>query len=187
MNAELREVLSDFDAMAALVTRRKVTYSYAPDELASAAADFIDKHTETIRSALLAAAQDGEDVRVPRAALDWLVGGDTGLSSKFVWVHMAGGNPKERGWGVNYPLDPADLGRCLRLLQRVPEWQPRIHEMAQYSPEWNALCASWANLAAEMEREVGIGWEKGRSAPETYKSMRTILDAARSADAEPQE
>lgn len=129
----------------------------------------------------LAAAPD--DVRaVPRAALEWVTGDDTGASSKAIWTHMVCGNAGGSVWGASYPLDPADLGRCLRLLQRVPEWNARMHEMASYSPEWRALVAAWPNLAAEMDREVGIDWRKGRTAPQTYASMKTILNAARSAE-----
>lgn len=96
----------------------------------------------------------------------WMQGGDCGLSSKAIAGHMAYGDSTG-----DHPLDPADLGRCLRLLELFPEWKPRIKEMAVYSPQWQALAERWDDLRDSMEKEVGIRWEKGRSAPKTYKMM----------------
>jgi hypothetical protein len=103
----------------------------------------------------------------------WLVSGDTGLSSESIAMHML-------GWACrgNYPHDPSDLGRCLRLLAIFPEWQCRIGEMAVYGPEWAEIARRWPELSALMAGEVGIGWEKGRSAPITYAAMRAAIDAA---------
>lgn len=114
---------------------------------------------------------------VPQAALDWIASGDTGLSSEAIWAHMAGSRMLDNDRrGYSFPHDPDDLGRCLRLLDAVPEWKARIGEMAQHSPYWAALVARWDELAKCMEDEVGIAWQKGRSAPKTYALMREILD-----------
>lgn len=111
-----------------------------------------------------------------RIALDWLLNSDdTGLSSKAIARHMLG--LPEGGYGAwAYPCDPGDLGRCLRLLVNIPEWKPRIHEMASHGPIWAALVARWDDLAASMEAEVGIDWTKGKSAPRTYELMRKIRE-----------
>ena len=101
----------------------------------------------------------------------WIVGGDTGLSSTTIWAVMLG---LDAAVG-NHPHDPADLGRCLRLLELMPEWRHRLQELADLSPEWKKLTFRWDELASSMEKEVGIAWEKGRSAPKTYELMRDIL------------
>ena len=104
----------------------------------------------------------------------WIVGRDTGMSSKAIWAHMMGaGEPGFGGWA--YPSDPSDLGRCLRLLRVVPEWQVRMPEMAKRSPAWGRLIARWDEIVACMEDEVGWDWSKGRSAPRTYDLMKTVL------------
>jgi len=107
-------------------------------------------------------------------AMTWLQSHDTGTSSKAICAYMLGGAKANKH---DYPYDPSDLGRCLRLLDKVPEWKPRIKEMAQFGPVWSALVDRWDEIAASMEAEVGINWEKGRSAPKTYALMRSIRDA----------
>lgn len=99
----------------------------------------------------------------------WLAGRDTGLSSKAIASHMT------CGWcdGTYPPADPADLGRCLRLLERFPEWKARMPEMAKYK-DWKNLIARWDEVAQSMADEVGIDWSKGRSAPKTYDLMCSI-------------
>ncbi len=105
-----------------------------------------------------------------RRALLWLAGRDSGLSSQAIAYHMLGLSSNG-----NYPLDPSDLGRCLRMLELFPEWKPRISEMASYSKCWAGLCASWDALAAMMADEVGIDWSKGRNAPKTYQAMQAAM------------
>jgi hypothetical protein len=107
----------------------------------------------------------------------WIVGGDVGQSSKTIWAAMLGIDLGEDG--ANHPHDPADLGRCLRLLELMPEWTPRLPELAALDPCWHALVEHWNDLSSSMEDEVGIAWEKGKSAPATYALMRTVIDDAR--------
>lgn len=99
----------------------------------------------------------------------WAAGWDTGLSSEAIAWHMIS------GWcGGSYPHDPADLGRCLRLLERFPEWKQRMPEMARYGKVWAALVQHWGELHKAMDDEVGIDWSKGREAIKTYRLMEKI-------------
>lgn len=103
----------------------------------------------------------------------WVVGEDTGSSSIAIWAHMQGvGDEADAGW----PSDPSDLGRCLRLLALIPEWKPRLGEMAVYGKQWKALLERWAELEASMDDEVGIDWRKGNKAPRTYALMKDVLN-----------
>jgi hypothetical protein len=113
---------------------------------------------------------------VTAVAIDWIVGHDTGMSSKAVWAHMMGRDPADR-FGVAYPHDPDDFGRCYRLLALIPEWRARIGEMARYGREWAALSARWAEVEASYEQEIGAR-HRGM-ARQTYALMREIIDAAR--------
>lgn len=103
----------------------------------------------------------------------WIVGDDTGASSTAIWAHMMGAGAPRFGW--SYPLDPDDLGRCLRLLELIPEWKPRMPEMAARSKYWAALVGHWGTIAQSMTEEVGIDWSKGRRAPKTYALMKDVL------------
>jgi hypothetical protein len=118
---------------------------------------------------------------IPTAALAWILGENVGNSSKAIFAHMVGQKAPYRGW--SHPYDPADLRRCLILLQKVPEWGLRLPEMAKRSKEWKALVSRWSELNASLEDEVGLDLSKGREAPKTYALMKEVLDGARLAKA----
>jgi hypothetical protein len=109
-------------------------------------------------------------------ANSWIVGDDTGASSKAIWAHMMDAGAPRFGW--SHPWDPDDLGRCLRLLELIPEWKPRMPEMAVRSKSWAALVANWGTIAMSMADEVGIDCSKGRRAPKTYALMKDVLKEA---------
>lgn len=109
------------------------------------------------------------DSAIERRAIEWLFSDDTGSSSEAICSHMLGMEPSGY-W--SHPSDPADLGRCLRLLAKFPEWIPRISEMAQYGPGWAGQVEVWGYLADLMTQEVGIDWSKGDRAPNTFAAMK---------------
>lgn len=106
---------------------------------------------------------------VEQRLIEWFVSDDTGSSSKAIAAHMTGTKAK---YGMDYPSDPSDLGRCLRLLEKIPEWKGRISEMAHHSPGWAGLVYKWDDICKCMQDEVGIDWSKGDSAPKTYDMMK---------------
>ncbi len=112
---------------------------------------------------------DALEVRVAQ----WLLSDDTGTSSKTICAHMFLGAEQQADFG--YPDDVSDLGRCLRLLDKVPEWEPRIVEMARYGGAWIGLCEAWHSLKSSMESEVGLQWEKGEKAPVTYHKLKLAI------------
>lgn len=114
-------------------------------------------------------------------ALRWATSGDTGTSSLTIMRHMLG-LPHDDGFGVSEPSDGSDLGRCMRLLRAVPEWQPRMPEMAPLSHTWAALVPHWETLAALLESEIGPDLPWHGSSPRTNKRIREIIDAARQKD-----
>lgn len=59
-------------------------------------------------------------------ALAWALSDDTGISSKTLCRFMTGA-PK--GSFESPPSDAADRGRCIRLLELIPEWIPRLPEL----------------------------------------------------------
>lgn len=100
---------------------------------------------------------------IEQRANQWIAGRDTGASSKALWAVMMGSKPERHA----YPSDGGDLGRCMRLLDAVPEWKPRIGEMAAISPYWAALVAEWPKL----ERLHAADDHKA-----TYAAMKAILN-----------
>jgi len=109
---------------------------------------------------------DGEDRRVQ----EWLMSGDTGISSKVILSFMTGLKLPKKDYS-NWPHDPSDLGRCVRLLDRFPEWRPRLPEMASAYPAWKPMLDNWA----EMERLYSIEIQRpDNRAPQTYELMKQL-------------
>lgn len=106
----------------------------------------------------------------------WFLSGDTGVSSEKIASVMTGIKPGERKIFLrdardSHPSDPSDLGRCLRLLDRVPEWKPVFgKKMAAVSKSWAALIKNWSKLETLYKEEVGSG-----RAPKCYDLMRAVL------------
>lgn len=97
----------------------------------------------------------------------WMRSSDTGISSRAIWYHMMG-LLRTDSWGSGPPMDPADFGRCHRLLVAFPEWRARIGEMAKYR-SWEKLAPAWDELEALYVEEVASG-----SAPKLYARMRAL-------------
>lgn len=64
-------------------------------------------------------------------ALFWALSDDTGKSSKAIAKHMLG-YPGD--WSAP-PSDADDRGRCIRLLELVPEWIEPLSEMVRYDAQ----------------------------------------------------
>ena len=110
-----------------------------------------------------------------KALSAWFMGDDTGSSSKSLAREYAGEGP-EATWGIGYPSDPADLGRCLRLIERIPGVRAAVDTLAVKSRYWKVLAPEWDRLAALYASETDAG------RPKTYAAMRKLLDAAVDAD-----
>jgi hypothetical protein len=74
----------------------------------------------------------------------WLASDDTGLSSLYMASKLTGMFEAKYA----YPRDPADFGRCLRLIEAVPELESKISDMSQHGKEWAVVAARWHEWAA---------------------------------------
>lgn len=83
---------------------------------------------------------------IERRALFWAMSGDTGISSESIMAHMTG-NPKTDAFGMMPPSDASDRGRCIRLLELIPEWIPRLPELANEKPS-DGLVISSSGISA---------------------------------------
>jgi hypothetical protein len=99
----------------------------------------------------------------------WINGQDTGTSSNAIYRHMMGIPRVQSGYFGDYPIDPADFGRCYRLLALAPEWRARIGEMRSHGEEWAALAGAWDELTALYEEEL-----PKKMAPKLYARMREL-------------
>lgn len=114
----------------------------------------------------------------------WLASGDTGTSSKAIMLWLSA-REKRSVWGASTPSDPADLGRCLRLLERIPEWKARMPEMAAAGGYWPTFARRWDEMADSMIEECGgkvPGHREHFSCPRTYELMKQVRHEARTTD-----
>lgn len=84
----------------------------------------------------------------------WLASDDVGASSKFMALVLSGYDPSE----FAYPLDPDDLGRCIRLIRAAPELAQRVHVMSEHGKEWAAVAENWERWVAmydDDENDLG--------------------------------
>lgn len=103
----------------------------------------------------------------PITPLDWMMSGDTGVSSKTIMHVMEGCKPP--GFGADVPHDWADFGRCHRLLEAFPSYRERLHEMAGHYPMWGPLVREWGRLT-----EMYLNKDEG-----LYEAMRALIDEGR--------
>jgi hypothetical protein len=118
----------------------------------------------------LVSAVDDAGKSPSKRVMEWLASGDTGVSSESLAFEFMGTKRKGAS-GIGHPHDPADLGRCLRLIHRVPEVRRCVDSLATEDEGWAKCAAVWDEIAASMADEVGIDWSKGKQAPITYKLM----------------
>lgn len=130
-------------------------------------------------------------IDIPQSVLDWIGRGERGLSSESMVEHLYGLPLRDGVWrrhGLDYPSDPADLRRCLLLLQASPETRARLPEMATASRVWKRLVDRWSELERLFLEEAGPNGLHGLhwSAPRTYAAMRQAIEQADTSSA-PQE
>ena len=110
-----------------------------------------------------------------RVGMAWVAGDDTGSSSKALLNAALGIKYRK-----DYPYDPADLGRCLRLIRLMPFVKERgLPALADRDPVWRLYASHWEELHRMMADEVGIDWEKGNRAPQTYDLMQRLQAIAK--------
>ena len=105
---------------------------------------------------------------------EWMLGSDTGSSSKTIWAVMMGTRITSV-FGASVPLDPSDFGRCHRLLQHFPEWKERLDEVSERYPKWTPMVQKWDEMTALYNRDV----ETGKST-ELYELMQKLRSWSKS-------
>lgn len=95
----------------------------------------------------------------------WRDGPDTGLSSLTIWYALSGGSP---GPDPHIPLDPADFGRCYRLV-RAFDWRHLLDMVSEVYPPFKPFIDAWDELSALYEEEAPSG-----QAPKLYARMKEL-------------
>lgn len=96
----------------------------------------------------------------------WLLKGERGLSSEVIFENMC--EHKFKG-GKHHPCDPADFGRCYKLLELIPEWKKELHKLKSISPVWEKLVDNWDILTIQYKELVANKKDNGM-----YKFMESL-------------
>ncbi|WP_318636719.1 hypothetical protein [Methanosarcina sp.] len=56
-----------------------------------------------------------------------------------------------------HPSDPSDFGRCMKLLNQVPEFRRRLSEMKEVSEVWSHLVDNWDEFEKLFYEECDTG------------------------------
>lgn len=105
-------------------------------------------------------------IDIPNTALAWLAHGERGASSEAIFSYLTGIPLSTR---YCYPHDSGDLRRCRRLLKAVPQFEARIGEMRNVSPQWAALVDHWGELCDLADEDQSA----------CYRRMCELLDGKR--------
>lgn len=173
---------ADFFTRASKLCGKSAVLS--PDVARMAGASFaigqqadLDKLHELLAAGAIEAQKRANPNGLSDNAVLWLATGQRGLSSETLFS-LATGVDCTDDWGYNHPHDPADLGRCRKLLEFCPELADHLPRVAAAGPEWAALIPRWDELCALMDEE-SPEWREGRgAAPKTYALMKEIIDGA---------
>lgn len=71
---------------------------------------------------------------------EWLNNGEVGSSAKSLGEYMLFNTPPK-----NHPHDYDDLRRCILLLDRIPQWKPRMTELKIFD-KWEKIANDWISL-----------------------------------------
>lgn len=81
---------------------------------------------------------------IKRIAL-WALSGTTGVSASTI-ASVALGIQEGGRVSFDMPYDAGDFGRCLRLLEMVPELHDYLPAVAKACPQWKPLLPIWSEL-----------------------------------------
>jgi hypothetical protein len=108
---------------------------------------------------------------------EWILSSDTGVSSRAIWAVMMGATNVKMTFGFDIPHDPADFGRCYRLLELFPLWKLRLGEVSDLFPKWGPMVREWEKMTALYEEEHGNSY-----CPKLYDFMQSLRNECMEAD-----
>jgi hypothetical protein len=111
---------------------------------------------------------------VPKDPMEWVLGRDTGTSSLTIWSRFTG-RPSPHG-RYDVPHDPADFGRCYRLLKLFPEWREQLLQVVGMLPAWGPMLREWSRLEILYEAALSSPDESTPASREMYRLMQQLRE-----------
>ncbi|MNE36552.1 hypothetical protein [Enterobacter sp. 638] len=107
--------------------------------------------------------------------LRWQSKGNVGVSSATMASIALGLNKSFYHERFGAPSDPADLRRCMLLVEEIPEIKDSFPLIAKKVRRFAPILHEWDELVAILKRELK---RPDKRAPETYERMKQLLNAA---------
>lgn len=92
----------------------------------------------------------------------WISSGEVGASSSALAYHLCYSlNPSsiwtDEASAVDHPLDWSDFGRCIKMLDAIPQLRPELHVTRWMSPAWALIGKSFDRLEQSWRANVPDG------------------------------
>lgn len=95
---------------------------------------------------------------LPEWLVEWWHDWNTGTSSKTIAAVLSGSTHLCQTRQLDAPLDPSDVGRCVRLLDLAEkngqDWRGRMGEVSAACPAWAPLIPRWAEIETEYREQL---------------------------------
>jgi len=103
----------------------------------------------------------------PTGLREWENSWHVGVSSATIFRVLAGRWPAgfSSTFGMDAPHDCDDMGRCVRLLDIMPEWRARLDEVGRACPAFAPLVPEWHQLETLYREKKG---------PELYTAISKL-------------
>lgn len=97
----------------------------------------------------------------PMTPLEWIINGETGLSSMTIWSAFMGVKYDD----ADIPSDPDDFYRCLKVVHSCG-WRNRLAEISAAYPWWAPIVDAWPEMELLFDEE-----SKNDMSPKLYEFM----------------
>ena len=124
-----------------------LNYPIAIDEMTQKIEAFENLHKQCKQTWTEPIADQSKSVK--DRAMWWIANGECGMSSKTMWNCFM----DNKDFQINHPYDPADFGRCWKLLDAIPEWKSKLYKLKPLSEAWNNLVENWDELTLFYEKK----------------------------------
>lgn len=89
---------------------------------------------------------------------EWIINGETGVSSKVMWACLKGVDINRNYGGI--PYDPGDFSRCYKLVKECNLTFPELYIISKKLPHWKPYLDNWEILSDMYEENIKTNWQK---------------------------
>lgn len=109
---------------------------------------------------------------------EWIINGETGISSKTMWAAINGVTLKgvEYPKNINFdvPYDPSDFNRCLKYVEDTGITKEQLQTVKEVFPWWAPFIDNWEKIVEIFKSELHL-----RSMHKTFDYIQELEKEAR--------